>query len=533
MRTVLAVLLAAVVHTFALGSEDHLARSETFELATATIADINAAIDAGVLTSEKLVQLYLNRIAAYDQQGPRINSIITVNQKALTTARTLDQERKTTGRRSPLHGIPIIAKDLLNTADMQTTGGFIGLKDAVPQADAHVIARLRRAGAIILAKANMTDWLGRAESGGGSSIAGPVLNPYNLNRRTAGSSSGTSAAMAAWFGSAGIGSETGTSIRNPTTDGALVGLAPSEGLIGRSGAMAYTFTHERVGPMCRNTYDVAVMLDYMVGLDVNDLTTAQSLTRLPNASYTTFLHPSGLRGARIGVFREMFRRGPAHEEGLALAEAAIFALHKAGASVLDPVSIGMNLDRLRTLKVNYWEAETILDKYLADFGPTAPFSTIREMVKKFPNQVSPSLLEYLEGSPGPDAEYQSRLKGRRALREAVIALMDKHELDALVFPHKTFTARGSETQADPLNAVVRAGDRVTESDNYLSPMTGLPALLVPMGYTKEGLSLALEFLGRPFSEPVLLKLASGFEAQTKHRKAPSQVPPLPGEKFTY
>jgi amidase len=155
------------------------------------------------------------------------------------------------------------------------------------------------------------------------------------------------------------------------------------------------------------------------------------------------------------------------------------------------------------------------------------------MVKKFPKQISPSLLEYLEGTPGPDPEYQARLKGRQALRRALIALMDRHALDALVFPHKTTTARGSNSEQDPLNAVLRAGDRVTESDNYLSPMTGLPAILVPMGYTREGLPLAIEFIGRPFAEPVLFKVASGFEAQTAHRKPPVHVPPLPGENFVY
>jgi len=533
-RWLLAALVVAVVlESFTAADASRVSGSATFDLATATIADVNLAIDAGALTSQQLVQLYLNRIAAYDQQGPKINSIITLNQGALTLARTLDEERKATGRRSPLHGIPIIVKDLLNTTDMPTTGGFARLKGAVPASDANVIARLRAAGAIILAKANMTDWLGRSQDGGGSSIAGPVANPYNLARRMAGSSSGTSAAMAAWFGSGGVGSETGTSIRNPTTDGSLVGLAPSEGLIGRGGAMAYTFTHERIGPMCRNTYDVAVMLDSMVGIDANDLVTAQALTQLPTVSYTTFLDKNGLRGARIGVLREMFRSGPLHAEGHALSDGAIFAMHKAGATVLDPVAVGLNLDRVRMLKVNYWEAETVLDKYLADFGPNSPFRTIRELLKKFPKDVSPSLLEYVDGRPGPDPEYQARLKGRQALRRALVALMETHDLDALVYPHKTITARGSNAQADVLNAVVRNGDRVTESDNYLSPMTGLPAILVPMGYTREGLPLAIEFLGRPFSEPMLLKLASGFEAQTAHRKPPAPVPPLPGEKFVY
>lgn len=512
------------------------AHAETFDLSTATIADIQAAMDAGALSSEKLVQLYLNRIAAYDQQGPKINSLITINPKALEIARALDAERKAQGRRSALHGIPIVAKDLINTADMQTTGGFIAMRGAIPQADAHVIAKLRAAGAVILGKTNMSDWLGQSRPDGGSSIAGQVINPYDLSRTVAPSSSGTGAAMAAWFAAAGLGSETGTSIRHPTTDGSLVGLAPTEGLIGRGGAMANTFTHERIGPMVRNTHDLAVVLDALIGVDANDLITAQSLTRVPATSYTSFLNPHGLRGARIGVLREMFRSGPHHAEGLALAEQAIFTLHKAGAAVYDPVMLGMNLDRTRMLKVNYWEAETVLNKYLADFGPNAPFRSIREMVEKFPDLVKSGFAENLRYSPGSDPEYQARLRGRKALREAVVALMDRFALDALVFPYKTLPARElnrREPDEDPINDVVRSGDRVGATDNYLSSMTGLPGLVVPMGYMKDGAPLALEFLGRPFSEPTLIKLASGFEAQTKHRKAPRSTPSLPGERFEY
>jgi Asp-tRNA(Asn)/Glu-tRNA(Gln) amidotransferase A subunit family amidase len=333
-----------------------------------------------------------------------------------------------------------------------------------------------------------------------------------------------------------VGSETGTSIRAPTTDGSLVGLAPTEGLVGRGGAMANTFTHERLGPMCRNTYDLAVMLDTLIGIDGNDLVTMQSLPHLPAASYTSFLNPNGLRGARIGVLREMFRSGPAHVEGLALAEKAIFALHSAGASVYDPVVLGINLERTRMLKVNYWEAETILDKYFVDFGPNAPFHSVREMVQKYPDQAKAEFAENLKYSPGLDPEYQSRLAGRKALREAVVALMDKFALDAVVFPYKTLPASKlteREPSDDAINRVVRSGDRVSGSDNYLSSMTGLPGLLVPMGYTREGMPLSMEFLGRPFSEPTLLRLASGFEAQTKHRKPPRYTPALAGERFEY
>jgi amidase len=514
------------------------AAAAEFDLATASITDIHAATDAGALSSEKLVSLYLARIAAYDQQGPKINGIITLNPEALATAKALDAERLAKGRRSPLHGIPVVVKDLINTADMQTTGGFIAMKGAVPAHDAHVIAKLRAAGAIILAKTNMSDWLGRSRADGGSSIAGQVINPYDLTRTVAPSSSGTGASLAAWFATAGLGSETGTSIRNPTTDGSLFGLAPTEGLVGRSGSMANTFTHERIGPMARNSHDLAVLLDQLVGIDGGDLVTMRMLPHYPRASYATALNPQGLRGARVGVLREMFRSGPAHAEGLALAEKAILDLHRAGAVVHDPVVLGIDLDRVRLLKVNYWESNVVLDRYFVDFGPNAPFRSVREMVAKFPQLVKPSFAEYLDYAPGPDPEYQGRLLGRQTLRDAVIALMDRHGLEAVVFPYKTLPAqklaqKGEGAAADPLNAFVRSGDRVSPSDNYLSSMTGLPGLVVPMGYTSDCAPLGLEFLGRPFAEATLIKLASGFEATTRHRKSPSSTPPLPGEKFTY
>ncbi len=512
-------------------------KAAEFDLSTATIADIHAATDAGALSAEKLVSLYLARIAAYDQQGPSLNSIITVNPRALATARALDAERLAQGRRSPLHGIPVVVKDLINTVDLPTTGGFIAMKGAIPARDAHVIARLRAAGAIILAKTNLSDWLGRSRPDGGSSLAGQVLNPYDLTRTVAPSSSGTGAALAAWFATVGLGSETGTSIRNPTTDGALAGLAPTEGLVGRDGSMANTFTHERIGPMARNTRDLALLLDHLAGIDGGDLVTMAMLPHARATSYSDALDAEGLRGARIGVLREMFRSGPAHAEGLALAEKAVLDLHRAGAAVLDPVTLGLNLDRTRLLKVNYWEANVVLDHYFADFGPAAPFRSVRDMVARFPDLVKPSFAEYADYTPGPDPEYQGRLAGRAALRAAVIELMDRHGIEAVVFPYKTLPARKLDRSdpepADPLNAFVRPGDRVSPSDNYLSSMTGLPGLVVPMGYTADGAPLGLEFLGRPFSEATLLKLASGYEAATRHRRPPASTPALPGEKFTY
>jgi Asp-tRNA(Asn)/Glu-tRNA(Gln) amidotransferase A subunit family amidase len=287
-----------------------LARGATFDLQTATLADINAAMDAGALSSEKLVGLYLARIAAYDQAGPRINSVITLNAKALETARALDAERKAKGPRSPLHGVPVVLKDLFDTKDLPTSGGFLPLKASQPLYDATVVARLRAAGAIILAKVNMSDWFGTPPRGDQSTVLGRTSNPYNLALTPGGSSGGTGASLAAAFAHLGLGSETGVSIRNPTANNSVVGLAPTRGLIPRTGQIMTSFTQERCGPMARSVYDVAAMTSVVAGFDAEDLLTISSPGMTPKQPYTAFLDKAGLRGARIGVFRDLFRKGP-------------------------------------------------------------------------------------------------------------------------------------------------------------------------------------------------------------------------------
>ncbi|MCR6650425.1 MAG: amidase family protein [Cellvibrionaceae bacterium] len=275
-------VVAAMAITF------HSAQAAEFNLQTATIEDINKAFDAGALTSEKLTQLYLDRIAAYDQQGPKLNTIITLNQEALATARALDAERKTKGPRSKLHGVPVVLKDLFDTKDMPTTAGFLPMKNSQPMYDATVVARLRDAGAIILAKVNMSDWFGVPKDGDQSTVLGRTLNPYNLKLTPGGSSGGTGAALAAGFAQIGLGSETGVSIRNPTANNSVVGLAPSRGLIPRAGQVMTSFMQERAGPMGRSVYDVAALTDVVAGFDAEDLMSVASLGKTPAVSYTTF-----------------------------------------------------------------------------------------------------------------------------------------------------------------------------------------------------------------------------------------------------
>src|SRR5882724_6405598 len=370
-----------------------LAHSAAFDLSTATIADIQAAFDSGTLTSEKLVQLYLARIEAYDQKGPKLNTVLTLNQHALDEARALDAERKAKGPRSPLHGIVILAKDVFDTKDMPTSGGFKPMATSQPTSDAFIIDRLRKAGAIILAKLNQSDWYGVAAPGG-STIAGPVVSPYNPKKSGGGSSSGTGASMAAWMGTVGLGSDTGGSIVIPSTLYNLVGFAMTEGPISRTGQMWSSPGQEKGGPMGRSVYDCAAVLDAIAGYDAADLLTEQCLGKIPAKPYTSFVRPDGLKGARVGVLREIFHHGPAHEEGLALMEKALGDFRKGGAILVDPVVTGLNLVETQNdaSEAKYARAAAI-NAYLARLPATAPIRNIDEMVAKGGDLVKPAIIE--------------------------------------------------------------------------------------------------------------------------------------------
>jgi amidase len=522
MRALLALRLTCALALASVATIE--ARAATFDLQTATIADINAAFDAGALTSEKLVQLYLSRIDAYDMQGPRINAIISLQPDALRIARELDNERKEKGARSPLHGIPVVLKDLFDTKDLPTSAGFLPLKDSRPIHDATVVARLRDAGAIIFAKVNMSDWFGVPKPGDQSTVLGRTSNPYNLELTPGGSSGGTGAALAAVFAQVGLGSETGVSIRNPTANNSIVGLAPTRGLIPRTGQVMTSFTQERAGPMARSVYDVAVLTDVIAGFDAEDLLTIVTPGRTPSVSYTTFLDPDGLRGARIGVFRDLFRKGEKHAEGVALVEKAIQQMREAGAVIVDNVSTGVDLfPLLESTRTNYYEAQFSYNLYFRRLGPNAVIRDMDELLAKGGTLVKPSIVQgYREfNSLMHHPDFLARRDTQETLKDQVIALMDRHRLDALVHPFKSLPPE-------------RHSERVDEKDNPLSSVTGLPAVLVPAGYTKrENGSIAVEFLGRSFSEPTLFKLAFSYERISKNRKMPPTTPPLPGERFEY
>lgn len=498
-------------------------RTAAVDLSTATIADLQAAMDSGSLTSEKLVGMYLARIEAYDKKGPALNTVITLNAQALETARALDRERKEKGPRSPLHGIPVMAKDVFDTADMPTTGGFKPMADSRPLKDSFVIDRLRKAGAIILAKLNQSDWYGRAPTGG-STLAGQVLSPYNPKKFPGGSSSGTGAAMAAWLGTVGLGSDTGGSIVIPSALNNVVGISSSHGLVSRTGMMWSSPFQENGGPMGRSVYDCAAVLDVIAGFDPADLVTLQGLGKMPDQPYVSFVNPAGLSGARLGVLREMFRKGPKHEEGLALMDKAMADMKAAGAMLVDPVLTGMDLVEAQADAGSAaFERAIAIDKYLADLGPNAPIRSVEEMIRKGGDLVKPTILEAAKiTSLDHHKPLFAAIRQKEVLRSALVGLMDKYQLDAIILPFRTY-----QTEDIPVGT-----ERPPDIRNNLSSYTGLPTIIVPGGFfASDGMPFAVQFLGRPFSEPVLIRVASGFEAKTGHRKAPASTPPLPGESF--
>lgn len=499
-------------------------RAATFDLQTATVEDINQAFDAGALTSEKLVGLYLARIAAYDKTGPNINAIITLQPEALAIARALDEERKTKGPRSPLHGVPVVLKDLYDTKDLATSCGFLPLKDSHPLYDATVVARLRDAGAIILAKVNMSDWFGSPKRGDQSTVLGRTSNPYNLDLTPGGSSGGTGAALAAAFAQLGLGSETGVSIRNPTSNNSIVGLAPTRGLIPRTGQVMTSFTQERCGPMARSVYDVAALTGVVAGFDAEDLLTISSPGMTPKEPYTAFLDKNGLRGARVGVFRDLFRKGEIHAEGIAMIEKAIAQMKEAGAIIVDDVTLGIDLfSLLADTRTNSYESQFSYNLYFRRLGPNAVIHNMDELLEKGGALVKPGIVKsYKEfHSLMHQPDFLARRDTQETVKAALLGLMDKYRLDVVVHPFKSV----------PPPAHLERG---VDQDNNFSSITGLPAVLVPAGYTQATNGpIAIEFLGRPWSEPTLFKLAYAYEQISKNRKIPPTTPALPGERFDY
>jgi amidase len=496
------------------------AQTGRFELDEATIATIHAALGSGRLTCTQLVRSYLDRIDAYDRKGPRINAIIAVNPHAMEIAAAMDRPGgpgETRPARATLHCIPVILKDNYNTSDMPTTGGSITLKNSMPPADAFVVKRLRDAGAIVIAKANLTE-LAR----GGttvSSLGGQTKNPYDLTRTPGGSSGGTGAAIAANFGVLGTGSDTGQSIRSPASALSLVGLRATRGLVSRDGIIPYSSTQDEAGPITRTVEDAARMLDAIAGYDPADPITAFSTTRIPR-SYTDSLTKDGLAGARIGVLTEFFGRDPIHREVNAVVESAIARMKSIGAEIVR-VSLP-NVDELtRGLSLAGFEFKPAFNRYLAALGQRAPVKSLDEFIAR--GEFHPSLRAGLEADQRADGldsgEYKTQWLRRNELRQAVMTLMAANTLDAILYPHQR-------------RLVVPIGEEQVDRNGVLSNSTGFPAITFPGGFSAPttsapvGVPVGIELLGREWSEPTLLKLAYAFQEQARIRRPPPGFAPL-------
>ena len=498
-------------------------QAKTVDLSNATIDDINAAFDAGTLTSEELVTRYLARIEAYDQKGPSLKAIIAIADNAIERARALDKERVEKGPRSPLHGIPFVAKDTVDTIDAPTAGGCIGLANTYPLDDSTVVRKLKDAGGILLAKGNLDEFNRGSE--GLSSLGGQVLNPYDLTRNPGGSSAGPGVAVNCGFATLGIATETGASIRSPASNNSLVGFAPTQGLISRAGLIAISYTQDRAGSHAKTVKDAAIMANYMRGFDAEDLFTHSQLGRVSDSPYSDYLDLDGLKGARIGVFRDLFRKGEEFQEINNMIDLEIEKIYEQGALVIDGLSIGMDIVKFFPLaRASNFEFYEAYRAYIASRGDTVPYKSLEALQEsgEILERMGPRYLDSIElGNTEFNDEYIARLKNRKTLRSMIVELMDEHQVDALVHPFKSLTA-------PPLGT----GDRGPR-DNPVSSVTGLPALVIPAGFNSEGLPISIEFLGRPFSEPTLFKLAYAYEQSTQHRIAPDSTPPLPGEEISY
>lgn len=526
-----------------------LLRAAELDIKTTTVAELHEAYAKG-LTSEKVVAAYLARIAAFDKQGPTINSVITLNDAALAQARALDAEFKSKGPRGPLHGIPVLLKDNVDTFDLPTTGGSQLLEGSIPPDDAFITARLRASGAIILAKLNLSEWAGSGGSTSGapqdiakagrvpngfSSAGGQTRNPHALDRGPSGSSGGTGAAIAASFGIMGIGTDTGGSIRGPSSANGIAGIKPTRGLLSRDGIIPLGLSYDTAGPMARTIYDVAATLGPMTGIDPADAATLPSGGRY-HTDYTKFLKTGSLKGARIGVARDFTNHDPEVER---IVNESIKVLERLGAVIVEDVRYPETLLKARQEIYNTIvraEFKADLTTYLKTTKPGFPKSfddVVRLSNDPATNYRSPGKAVGLKWGqpdsvslPVDDPIYlATRDSLLPAVRDLFEALFAKHRLDAIIYPTSVRPAQPI-VPPDPAPAP-------TPSPTSYANFTGWPDVIVPAGMTNEGLPVTLSFFGRAWSEPALLAYAYDFEQATQARRNPVNTPALPTDVVRY
>jgi amidase len=504
---------------------------KSFELEEITIPELQEGMKSGKFTARSLVEKYLERIDEVDtrrkdKSGPAVNAIIELNQDALHIADALDQERKAKGPRGALHGIPVLIKDNIDTADgMMTTAGSLALVGSKPPKDSFVAQKLRAAGAVILGKTNLSEWAnirsGHSTSGW-SGRGGLTRNPYALDRNPCGSSSGTGAGISANLAAVGIGTETDGSIVCPSSSNGLAGIKPTVGLVSRGGIIPISHSQDGAGPMCRTVRDAAILLGALTGVDLDDAATAASAGK-SQTDYAQFCDPNGLKGARIGVARKYFGFSEAVD---ALMEQSLGVLKKQGATLIDPADIETlgKFDESELLVFMY-ELKADLNAYLARLGPGAPVHTLQEIIefnernrqKEMPYFGQDLFLKAQSKGPLTDKEYVDAVTKNHQLArtDGIDALMDKHHLDAIVSP-----TGGPAWLTDLVN-----GDHVAGGSSNAAAVAGYPNINVTAGFLS-GLPVGISFFGRAWSEPTLIKLAYSFEQATKARQAPRFLPTI-------
>jgi amidase len=496
---------------------------EPFELDELTIADLRTGLDSGRWTAEQLTRLYLERIEELDRQGPELGTIIETNPNALEIARTVDRERQDGRFRGPLHGIPIVVKDNIETSDpMPTTCGSLALEGSRPGRDSFLVGKIRRAGAIILAKANLSEWANFRSSdstSGWSALGGQCRNPYALDRNPCGSSSGSAVAVSANLSPLAIGTETDGSIVCPSARNGVVGIKPTVGLISRSGVIPISASQDTAGPIARTVRDGALLLGTLTGPDPDDPATLQSGVSGP-VNYTQFLDSSGLRGARIGVARNFRFDDPIWQHF----EAALDALRNGGATVVDPAEI-QNASRFNQTEytVLLYEFKAGINAYLESLGEDALVHSLTELIAFNEANVEREMIHFGQdtlraaSAQGPltDRVYTEALEQnhRYARAEGIDAVMNEFQLDALVAP----------TGGLPWLTNYETGDQYTGGSSRPASVAGYPNITVPMGL-RSGMPLGISFFGRAWSEPTLLRLAYAFEQGTNYRMPPAFRP---------
>lgn len=491
-----------------------------FTAEEATIATVHQALAAGQITCSSLVQTYLNRIAAYDQQGPKLAAIRELNRKALAQAEDFDKKPDRLAS-EPLACVPLVLKDNYNTAEVPTTGGSASLAGAQPAQDAFVVAKLRAAGGIILAKANMQEFALAGVSV--SSLGGQVRNPYDLTRTPGGSSGGVGSGIAANLALAGMGSDTVNSIRSPASANNLVGLRVTQGLISLAGIMPVSKTQDAIGPIARTVADAAALLQVMAGVDPDDPLTTAAAGKVPER-YAEALNPDALKGARLGVVTALFGMKPEHAEVNRVMKQALDALEAAGAVLVTIDDVAFEADALnRDDDVQTYEFKALMNGYLATI-PNAPRKDLAGILAS--GQFHRAALEkFLTGAEArqdgmAEPEYKARLGRIAAFKAHVTSVFETEKLDALVYPlqKRLVVPIGELNQAD--------------RNGIVAGLTGFPAIDIPAGFSAasetapEGVPIGMDLLGRPWSEPKLLGLAYAFEQATKLRRPPTSTPPL-------